>query len=310
VISKKKVKEEIINHLAESAKTDSKAFLYASVLAFGSLSLADKKLSLSAEIDEPMLLTAFINALKSRYGVSAALSVSQKTKKTLRQVDLASADSMRILGDLSAVNIADGVFAGVARGIADEYKGEGFKTLMQMFFVKNGVIRTPDKDGAGGYYAETVFDDGNAAEDAVALLGAYEIKAKLLERNESFAVYIKDGESVCDFLALLCADESALELFDVLTVRGERNNSNRRANCDSHNIDKSAEASVRQVIAITKIKEAGGLETVSAALRETALCRLENPVASMDELAQKLGRSKGCVQHRIGKIIGLLDERQ
>ena len=174
--------------------------------------------------------------------------------------------------------------------------------MLQLAFLKNGVVRTPE--GSQGYYLEMLFNNYAFANDVKGELLRYGIKAKLSERNDSFAVYIKDGESVCAFLALIRAYGASLSLQELLVLRGERNNSNRRANCDSHNLDKSALACVSQVLAIIKIeKSAGGIDGLPEALKETAKARLKDNTASIKELAAVLGVSKSCVQHRLKRLI-------
>ena len=96
---------------------------------------------------------------------------------------------------------------------------------------------------------------------------------------------------------------NALKKFSHLVEkRDEANNSNRAANCFSGNADKSATAAVRQVLAIRAIEETSGLDSLETELKETAEARLNNPALSLKELAQRLGISKSCLNHRMRKI--------
>ncbi|MDR2047660.1 MAG: DNA-binding protein WhiA [Clostridiales bacterium] len=346
MISKRKVKEEIIEDISVKT-TDFKALLYAATLSFGSLILSEKKLRLSVEAEERAPLAKFAEGLKKEYGINASFPIAEREKyagngselagkysgkagkftekygkKTAekrggkfegKRLELSERDTLIVLKDLAAARVEDGRITGFLTGLNEKYRsGDGLSALLQAAFLRNGIIRTPDDaDGEGGYYAEVVFEDGELATDVIDELEKYDIRAKLLERNETYAVYIKDGESVGAFLALIKAFGSALALQEVLVLREERNNANRRANCDSHNLDKSAEASVRQVLAITKIAEsARGLNGLSAELRATAVLRAENKTASIAELAGLLGVSKGCVQHRLKKLTDMADKRQ
>ncbi|MDR2091140.1 MAG: DNA-binding protein WhiA [Clostridiales bacterium] len=225
-----------------------------------------------------------------------------------KRVVLGEKDTAVLLDGLGAAEVFDGRVAGFVDGLPEKYRNfEGMRSFFQLAFLKNGVVRTPDDD-EGGYYAEVSFDSETLGLCAADELNEYGIKAKTLERNESLVLYIKDGESVGGFLALVQAHESALKLQEILVVREERNNSNRRANCDSHNLDKSAEASVAQTLAITKIAEGGGLSALSEGLKKTAEVRLENHTASLNELAEMLGVTKSCVQHRLKKLVDIADE--
>ncbi|MDR3264281.1 MAG: DNA-binding protein WhiA [Clostridiales bacterium] len=310
MIAKSKVKEEILENILSEEDFDYGAYLYSVILFFGSLTLSERKLYLSVEAGENTILLKFSEALKTVYGINATLSVSQHTKKTLKQIELSDKDTLFLLDDLSAAVVEDGRLIGFTDKLCEKYRNErAFKTVMQTAFLKNGALRIPDEKGEeSGYYAEVVFENDGFAAGVAEELETYGIKAKLAERNETYAVYLKDGESVGAFLALVRAYGSALELQEILLVREERNNSNRRANCDSHNTDKTALASVKQVLAITKIQQsAGGLAALPTELYETALCRLNNNTASTEELAVLLNVSKGCVQHRLKKLCDISD---
>jgi DNA-binding transcriptional regulator WhiA len=288
-------------------------------------------------------------------------SVITERKKRGKSLEIGEKDTATVLSGLCAAEFFEGKLVNLTDGLPEKYRDfEGIKSLLQAAFLKNGVLRTPDADddggyymgekgqsehgdydaksalnlenvvnerensgrggytagalnsedgvgerensGRGGYYAEVMFDSERLASDVVFELNKYGIKAKILERNESYAVYIKDGESVGGFLALVQAHGNALELQEILVMREERNNSNRRANCDSHNLDKSAEASVGQALAIAKITGKGGLDALSDELKKTADIRTKNPMASLNELAEILGVSKSCVQHRLKRL--------
>ncbi|MDE5548285.1 MAG: DNA-binding protein WhiA, partial [Clostridia bacterium] len=43
-------------------------------------------------------------------------------------------------------------------------------------------------------------------------------------------------------------------------------------------------------------------------LQETAECRMQNPADSLNELAEKLGVSKSCLNHRLRKLMALHDK--
>ena len=102
--------------------------------------------------------------------------------------------------------------------------------------------------------------------------------------------------------------ENALKKFDaVLTVRDEANRDNRAKNCMAGNADKSAIASVKQVVAIEKLRERTGFADLSEELRTVAKTRLQYPAVSMRELAELLSISKSCLNHRIRKILEIAE---
>lgn len=153
-----------------------------------------------------------------------------------------------------------------------------------------------------GYHLEFVFPEKRAADDFRRLLDDAELLAKVVERNGCAVVYIKSKETISDFLSVVGAANALKKFSHLVEKRDEANNSNRAANCFSGNADKSATAAVRQVLAIRAIEETSGLDSLDAELKETAEARLNNPALSLKELAQRLGISKSCLNHRMRKI--------
>ena len=126
---------------------------------------------------------------------------------------------------------------------------------------------------------------------------------KIAERKNVWAVYIKDSASICDMLAYLGADKAVLTLNNLLIEREIRNNANRQKNCITANIDKSVDASEKHIAAINKIRAREGMfDRLAPHLKEIAAARVENPFSTLDELADKLGLTKSCVNHRLRKI--------
>ncbi|MBR4939653.1 MAG: DNA-binding protein WhiA, partial [Burkholderiaceae bacterium] len=63
------------------------------------------------------------------------------------------------------------------------------------------------------------------------------------------------------------------------------NNANRAANCETRNIQKAIVASAKQTEAIRLLRESEHWERLPEQLRVTAQLRLENPDATLSELA-------------------------
>ena len=89
-----------------------------------------------------------------------------------------------------------------------------------------------------------------------------------------------------------------------------RNQVNRIVNCETANLEKTVNASVRHVDSIKYIAEKRGLESLPGNLREIAVLRLENPDASLSELGQMLtpALSKSGVNHRLKKIDSIAED--
>lgn len=106
-------------------------------------------------------------------------------------------------------------------------------------------------------------------------------------------------------LAVLCAYSNMMDFLNVKIEKDLRNNTNRRVNFETANMDKVITAAISQRLAIEKIKVTMGFESLSPELIELAKVRLEYPEAPLSELAKTLGISKSGVNHRIRRLMDI-----
>lgn len=156
-----------------------------------------------------------------------------------------------------------------------------------------------------GYHMEFVSQSHKFLLDFSSILAEYSIIGKIFERKNSFVLYIKDVNTIQDLLALVGANESVLNLSNEIITRELRNKVNRQVNCINANINKTVEASLKQVAAINTIINTIGLDSLSEDLQEVAVLRLANQEESLDELLKlstiKLTRSG--LNHRFRKLL-------
>lgn len=170
------------------------------------------------------------------------------------------------------------------------------------------ILPSEDMQNSTGYHLEFVFSEESAVEHFCDVLLQFELLAKTVKRGASYVAYIKSKETISDFLSVTGATNCLQKFTTLVEKRDEANRFNRAANCFSGNADKQAQASVKQVLSIRLLKEKGEIEKLDGALKATAQLRLENPTLSLNELAEKSGLSKSCLNHRIRKLIQLADK--
>lgn len=178
---------------------------------------------------------------------------------------------------------------------------------IQGAFLGGGSCLLPSENGSG-YHLEMVFSERKTAKDVCLLLNEFELIAKLTERKDDYVVYIKSKEAISDFLAVIGAENSLKKFTAFVEKRDEANRDNRARNCFSGNADKTAIAAVKQVVAIQKLQTATDFKGLSEELKTLARVRLKNPSMSLRELAELLGESKSCLNHRMRKLMGLAEE--
>lgn len=148
-------------------------------------------------------------------------------------------------------------------------------------FIASGSITDPQKS----YHAELCFLTQNRADVVAALLHTRSGPVKRVSRGKRFGIYYKSNTAIADMLYYMGCSRAGLFTSDVWIEHDIRNFENRATNCVAHNISKSVGASQRQIAAIEKLTETGGMEKLGEELRYTARLRLENDSATLSELA-------------------------
>ena len=174
---------------------------------------------------------------------------------------------------------------------------EILKPFMRGLFLGSGSINNPEKK----YHLEcSVRDEKNVAR-------IIEIMKKndILLKQMGNVFYIKDGEEISKFLAFIGASKSVLKFEEVRVMRHMNNKVNRIVNCQSANLNKVLNASIKEVDAIRKLKQNGKFEKLDKSLKEIAEIRLEYPDMPLSELGSKLSNpiGKSGVNYRLKKII-------
>ena len=176
-------------------------------------------------------------------------------------------------------------------------------------FLGGGSCTLPSENG-GGYHLEIVFFSKKTARDFCGLLEEFELIAHMVERKENYVVYIKSKELISDFLAVIEAKNALKKFAAFVEKRDEANQDNRAKNCFSGNADKTAIAAVKQIVALKKLEEETNFSTLSEELRTLAKARLNNPTMSLRELAEYLGESKSCLNHRMRKLMTMTSKEE
>ena len=187
-----------------------------------------------------------------------------------------------------------------------EQNDEIQKSIVKGAFLGAGSITDPNKQ----YHLEIFFQEKNNAEYILNICKSFGVYLKILEYNDKMQLYIKDGEEISKFLALLGANRGVLSFEDVRITKEIKNNVNRLVNCETANLNKIVNASVNQVNDIKLIQKLNKFEELPDYLKEIALIRLENPDMSLKALGELLEKpiGKSGVNHRLQKIHDFAEE--
>ena len=173
-------------------------------------------------------------------------------------------------------------------------------------FLAGGSVTDPAKR----YHLEMTTSHYKVSRETCALLLDAGFSPKETMRGGNSILYFKQSNLIEDFLTAIGAPVCAMGVMEAKVEKDLRNGVNRRVNCETANLTKVVDASMEQVAAIKKLQKRGQLKDLPPKLRETAKLRLDNPEATLQELAamQDPPVSKSAMNHRMRKLVALAGE--
>ncbi|MCX7710493.1 MAG: DNA-binding protein WhiA [Clostridia bacterium] len=174
------------------------------------------------------------------------------------------------------------------------------KSYLRGAFLAGGSISDPEKT----YHLEIATHKEIIAQELSHQGSRFGLHGKVISRKGNFVSYLKEGENIVDFLNVIGAHTALLDLENVRILKEMRNNVNRIVNCETANLEKTVNASVRQVENILYIRDHIGFERIPENLREVAELRLQYSDANLKELGEMLDPplGKSGVNHRLRKL--------
>lgn len=187
-----------------------------------------------------------------------------------------------------------------------EYRQLRVREFLKKAFLECGSMTDPSKD----YHLEFVCETQERAAEIAAALQLFEVEAKETQRGRYSLVYVKDSACIAEILRIIGAPEQLMAFENVRILKEMREQVNRRVNCETANINKTVSASLKQTQDILLIQAELGFDELDEGLREVAQARLDDPDATLAELAAKLPHpiGKSGINHRLRKL-ALLAEK-
>lgn len=174
------------------------------------------------------------------------------------------------------------------------------RSYLRGVFLGAGSVSDPES----AYHLEININDLQYAQALVELLAQFELKAKISTRKNGYIIYLKESEQIVTFLNVIGAHAALLDFENTRIQKEMRNQVNRLVNCETANLNKTINASLRQIENIQLINRVIGLDKLPPPLKQVAELRLENPDISLKELGEmaepKLGKSG--INHRMRKL--------
>lgn len=309
-------KEEILRHIHYNKSCCGYACLYSVLRCLGSYQLVPRSIAMTVSSENNKLVHIACDIAKTLF--DSDIAVSSATPSTLRNNAVYSATFDRKILEFFGLVYTDNEgslqlgSSSWASGIENSQCCT--TTLLATAFVSCGSVVIPDQlDNIGDdnltkrYHMEMVFGNDSIANHILDILLALGFNWRSTTRKGNTVLYIKDSETIADMLAYFGAPSSRLALDNVMIERAVRNTANRQSNCITANIDKAVNATRKHIQAIEILIENNTLQTLPTQLQEIASIRLDNPEATLLELATMCGVSKSGIRHRLNKLVELAD---
>ena len=194
----------------------------------------------------------------------------------------------------------------IKEGYIKTLKDEELRAIIRGVFMGSGSINDPNKK----YHLEISFNTEENLNDVISILNILDINTKKMIIEHKKSLYIKEGEEISKFLALIGAAKAVMKFEEIRIQKEMRGKVNRIVNCETANLNKTINASIEQIAAIKKLKENGKFNNLSENLKEIANLRLENPDMALVDLGKKLDKplGKSGVNYRLKKIMEIANE--
>ena len=309
-------KLQIIENKIEDAVC-AQAFLSGLLHACGAITKNSEGINLEVVTDFKEIFDYLREIVKKLYGEDLEIEISNDyiiNKVIYYKITFPSTISMQILRDCSLIE------QGSEFGLVSEIDSNLIPDEeTKKSFIKGAYIGCATSSiklselgsqlATTGYHVEFSSHKQDFLEGVQKLLAEFGITSKIATRKKIFVLYIKDSEAIKDLLAFLGAYQSVMELSDEMAKRELRNTVNRQVNCINANINKTVEASLKQIRAINFINKKVGLESLPEDLQEVAVLRLANPQESMEELLSlsTIKLTKSGLNHRFRRIIKIAE---
>jgi DNA-binding protein WhiA len=214
-------------------------------------------------------------------------------------------ESARILEALGIFNAKHQIVPGIAKDLIKTQCCR--RSYLRGAFLGAGSISRPESS----YHLEIITNHPRQAQALAALINRFQgMQAKIITRKQWHVVYLKDSEQIVNFLNIAEAHQALMEFENVRILKGMRNQVHRWVNCETANLNKTVDASMRQIQNIRLIQNTRNWASLSPALVELAEIRIQNPDLSLKELGEMMNPpvSKSGINHRMRKLDAMAAE--
>jgi len=269
------------------------------------------KLSFVINTENPAIARKVFKLIKNCFGISAEIKVNRLSnlKKNYTYAlgvsyDQGANDILEKVGIIEKENEKLSWVSTIPKHLVSRQDGK--RAYLRGAFLGSGSVSDPAK----AYHLEFSTVNIEISHNLKKLINSYKLNAKIVTRKNNNVVYIKESEHITDLLNLMGAYNALMHLEDVKIKKQMRNDVNRIVNCETANLNKTVDTSMRQIDCINYIIKNQGLDYLPENLHEIAKLRVENLDMSLKELGEIMKKplGKSGVNHRLKKIEKMAEE--
>jgi DNA-binding protein WhiA len=175
--------------------------------------------------------------------------------------------------------------------------------FMQGIFLSQGYVQNPGQ----GYHLEIRIKSRWLKAAFLKTARALKMRFSRFKKKNFYVFYTKSSRRIIRFFKKIGIFTKALELSDFIATRKILSQVNRQVNSETANINRIVSAAEKSILRINKLLNYSDQDFWTAALKETALLRLQYPYDSIEKLGSRFvpPLSKSAVNHRLRRINSL-----
>ena len=290
---------------------EQKSELLAFIIIKGIINTHKKQLLIV--VDNPVIIKVVYFLLKKVFNYEARIVSNNKSKKKkIYHITISAAEKTRFI--LRQFGLNHNAKGKIIRNGSEEEKDRmvmvmpefSDKDFLRGAFLAGGFVNDPERM----YHLEIACPSKEVAQIVRDAMHKSSFSTKISFWQKEWTVYIKKNEQIFEFLRFVGVQRALLNLQDIIARKDLLNTVNRLVNCETANLDKTIFSASQQLLSIETVQKNIGLENLPSNLKEVMKVRLENPYATIQELAHILGGgiTKSGVYHRLKKIEQLAED--
>ena len=274
------------------------AFVYGFMLFGRSFSIRRICLQTGSEA----VARGYCDAVYSVYKIKPVITRGGSVRPTFVAQVESEADRLKILASMDF---------GIGQTAVDRsvfYRDCCIAAFIRGAFLACGNINDPQKE----YRAEFNVKKEKLGAELKEILKEQGIEMRMTARPSGVQLYTKESSTIEDLLTFMGASKQTLDIMDTKIMKSVKNNINRARNCDSANISKTVEASIKQRKAIDFLEKTHRLYSLPEELIAAAQLRKDNPEATLKELCRLSAAplTVSGINHRLKKIMEIYEENK